>query len=156
MNTSLCYIENGGYYLMLHRTKKENDINRDKWLGVGGKFKNGETPYECARREIYEETAINPEKLNYRGIITFVTLNKNSETEYMHLFTSTVSERFVNTSCDEGELVWIRKSEVCDLPIWEGDKIFFKLLDTEKRFFSLKLVYDDDKLVAWELEHAEK
>lgn len=150
LNTTLCYIEKDGAYLMLHRVKKKNDMNHDKWLGIGGKFEDGETPYECARREIFEETGLVPKELYYRGIVTFVS--DIYGTEYMHLFTADSFSGEINETCDEGELEWVRKEDIFSLPIWEGDKIFFKLLDTEKRFFSLKLVYCGDDLVSHDIE----
>ena len=144
-NTTLCYIEKDGRYLMLHRIKKENDENHDKWIGVGGKLESGESPYDCARREIKEETDLIAESLNYRGIVTFVS--DIYGTEYMHLFTCDAYSGIIKDDCDEGVLEWIEKSKVKDLPSWEGDKIFLKLLETEKRFFSLKLVYLGESLV---------
>jgi 8-oxo-dGTP diphosphatase len=150
-NTTLCYIEKAGCYLMMHRTKKKNDENADKWVGVGGKFENGESPYDCARREIYEETALTPNSLFYRGIVTFVS--DLYGTEYMHLFTCDDFSGDLKEDCDEGELVWVDKAKVSALPIWEGDKIFFDLLNTENRFFSLKLVYEGDKLVSHTVEY---
>ena len=144
-NTTLCYIENNGRYLMLHRIKKKNDENHDKWIGVGGKLEDGESPYDCARREIEEETGLIAESLNYRGIVTFVS--DTYGTEYMHLFTCNEFSGFTKDSCDEGVLEWIEKSKVKDLPSWEGDKIFLNLLDAEDRFFSLKLIYVGESLV---------
>ena len=150
-NTTLCYIENCGAYLMMHRTKKINDENHDKWIGIGGKLECGETPHECARREIYEETGLNADTIFYRGIITFVS--DLYGTEYMHLFTCNSYSGVLKRDCDEGELVWVEKNKIYELPIWEGDKIFLKLLDEEKRFFSLKLVYEGDKLISHSLEY---
>ncbi|MBO7304381.1 MAG: 8-oxo-dGTP diphosphatase [Clostridia bacterium] len=149
-NTTLCYIERDGAYLMLHRVKKENDENRDKWIGIGGKFEDKETPYECAAREIYEETGLIANTLLYRGIVTFVS--DVYETQYMHLFTCHDFSGTVREVCDEGELLWVSKDEIKKLPIWEGDKIFFNLLNTEERFFSLKLVYRGDELVSHKIE----
>ena len=149
-NTTLCYIENNGAYLMIHRIKKQKDMNKDKWLGVGGKLEEGETPFDCARREILEETGLTVKILNYRGIITFVS--DLYGTEYMHLFTATEFEGEVDYSCDEGRLEWVKKEDVNSLPIWEGDKIFFELMEKENRFFSLKLCYEGDKLVSHTLE----
>ena len=145
-NTSLCYIEHNGKYLMLHRIKKKNDENRDKWIGVGGKFESGESPFDCAHREIYEETGFKNLELSYRGIVTFVS--DCYGTEYMHLFTAPADSNEIPKSCDEGELVWIDKQDILNLPIWEGDKVFLRLLDEEKKFFSLKLVYQGDKLIS--------
>ena len=149
-NTTLCYIEKDGAYLMLHRVKKKNDMNHDKWIGVGGKFEAGETPYECARREIMEEVGVEVPNLKYRGIVTFVS--DLYGTEYMHLFVSDGYVGEIKQVCDEGNLEWVDKSKVNELPIWKGDKIFFRLLDEEPRFFSLKLVYEGDSLISHTLE----
>lgn len=143
-NTTLCYIEEGDKYLMLHRVKKENDQNKDKWIGVGGKFEDGETPEDCVFREVLEETGLTLTDYKYRGIVTFVL--KGWGTEYMHLFTATGFTGEMNP-CEEGDLVWIPKSEVENLDIWEGDKEFFRLLAEDVGFFSLKLVYENDKLI---------
>lgn len=143
-NTSLCYIEKDGRYLMLHRTKKAGDENRDKWIGIGGKFESGESPEDCMLREVLEETGLSVSSWRFRGIVTFVS--NEWGTEYMHLFTAhgfTGSLR----DCDEGELEWVEKSRIPSLPIWEGDKIFLRLLDEREAFFSLKLCYEGDKLV---------
>ena len=148
--TTLCYIEKDGKYLMIHRTKKENDENRDKWIGIGGKFEEGESPYDCARREIFEETGLIPDNLSYRGIVTFVS--DLYGTEYMHLFTTDSFTGDIKKDCDEGVLEWVEKERVTSLSIWEGDKIFLRLLDEEKRFFSLKLTYHGDKLTDHVLE----
>lgn len=142
-NTTLCYIEKEDEYLMLHRIKKVNDENHDKWIGVGGKFESGESPEECLLREVKEETGLTLTDYRYRGIVTFV-LNEWG-TEYMHLFTASGFEGEMKI-CDEGELVWVPKSEIENLNIWEGDKIFFRLLDKCDNFFSLKLTYEGEKL----------
>ena len=143
-NTSLCYIERGSEYLMLHRVKKENDENHDKWIGIGGKFENGESPDECMLREMREETGLTALSWRARGIVTFVS--DEWGTEYMHLFTC---DRFSGSvkDCDEGVLEWIDKSRLLSLPIWEGDKIFLRLLDEEAPFFLLKLCYKGDELI---------
>lgn len=143
-NTSLCYIERGREYLMLHRVKKENDENRDKWIGIGGKFEEGESPEECMAREMREETGLTPRAWRYRGIVTFVS--DEWGTEYMHLFTC---NDFTGTvrECDEGDLEWIDREALLSLPIWEGDKIFLRLLATDEPFFSLKLCYRGSALV---------
>ena len=145
INTTLCYLERDGKYLLLHRTKKEGDLNRDKWIGVGGKFEEGESPEECAVREIREETGFTVTAPCYRGIVTFVS--DKWPTEYMHLFTAT---EFAGAmiECDEGELAWVDKSAVTSLPIWQGDRIFLSLLAEEAPFFSLKLVYEGEQLAA--------
>ena len=149
-NTALCYIEKDEHYLMLHRTKKINDENSGKWVGIGGKFEYGESPFDCARREIFEETGLVAKKLIYRGIVTFVSYEYG--TEYMHLFTSSEFSGKITDDCDEGVLSWVEKSKIFSLPMWEGDKIFLELLDREPRFFSLKLEYSGDKLISHSLE----
>lgn len=141
--STLCYLEQGDAYLMLHRVKKEHDANHDKWIGVGGKFEDGESPEDCILRECFEETGLTLTDYRYRGLITFV--NTEWPTEYMHLFTATGWEGTPHP-CDEGELAWIKKSDLLSLPIWEGDKIFLRLLDTDEPFFSLKLCYEGDVL----------
>ena len=142
--TTLCYIEKDDKYLMLHRVKKENDVNHDKWIGVGGKFEKNETPEECLLREVKEETGLTLTKFDYRGLITFIS--NEWETEYMHLFTASEYEGEM-IECDEGELVWVKKSELETLSLWEGDKIFLKRLEETRDFFTLKLRYEGDELV---------
>ena len=143
--TTLCYIEKDGKYLMMHRVKKKNDINKDKWIGVGGHFEYGESPEECLLREVKEETGLTLLDYKARGIITFIY--GENVVEYMHLFTSDSFEGDL-IECDEGELVWVPVSEVQNLPIWEGDKVFFKLLEERDDFFLLKLRYNEiDELV---------
>ena len=137
---TLCYIEQDDKYLMLHRTVKKNDVNKDKWIGVGGHFEENESPEECVLREAKEETGYTLTSYRFRGLVTFVS--PKSKTEYMSLFTADGFEG-EPIECDEGELVWIEKSEVQNLNIWEGDKIFLDLLAKEEPFFSLKLVYDE-------------
>ncbi|MBE6650905.1 MAG: 8-oxo-dGTP diphosphatase [Ruminococcaceae bacterium] len=143
-NTTLCYIEKDEKYLMLHRIKKENDLNHDKWVGVGGKFEDKESPEECVIRETFEETGLTLTDFDYRGIVTFVS--DIWETEYMHLF---IGKEYTGEikECDEGILEWVPKSDVKNLPLWEGDKIFFDLLEKDTPFFSLKLEYKGDELV---------
>lgn len=146
--TTLCYIEKDDKYLMLHRVKKGNDLNHDKWVGVGGKFEPDETPEECMLREVREETGLTLTKYRFRAILTF--LSDEWETEYIHLYTAS---EFTGTllECDEGNLEWIPKSEIDKLKLWEGDKIFFKLLRETEDFFSLKLRYEGEKLVETKL-----
>lgn len=148
-NTTLCYIEQNDAYLMIHRIKKENDENKDKWIGIGGKIEEGESPHDCIKREIYEETGLKVENPIYRGLITFVS--DTYGTEFMHLFSAKDFSGQLVSECDEGKLEWIDKKALNCLPMWEGDKIFLVLLDTEKRFFSLKLVYEGDSLIYHEL-----
>ena len=142
INTTLCYLEQDGKYLMLHRVKKEHDINKDKWIGIGGKFEQGESPEDCLRREVTEETGLTVTDWRYRGIVTFVC---GDAWEYMHLFTATGFHGTLKT-CDEGDLQWVEKDRLTELTLWEGDKIFLRLLDEDIPFFSLKLVYDGDRL----------
>ena len=143
LNTTLCYIEQDGKYLMLHRVKKKNDINHDKWIGIGGKFEELESPEDCLLREAKEETGLTLTRWRYRGIVTFVA---EKDPQFMHLFTADGFEGQLKT-CDEGNLEWIEKKKLLELPIWEGDKIFLRLLDEDAPFFSLKLVYDGDTLM---------
>ena len=139
INTSLCYIERGEQYLMLHRVKKQNDQNHDKWIGIGGKFEPGESPEDCVLREVREETGLTLTHWRYCGIVTFVLADW---TEYMHLFCADGFEGTLR-ECDEGVLEWIDKSALRALPMWEGDKIFLDLMQAHRPFFSLKLVYDE-------------
>lgn len=144
--STLCYIEQEGKYLMLHRTVKKNDVNKDKWIGVGGHFEAEESPEECLLREVKEETGYILTSFRYRGIVTFVSGNR--VTEYMSLFTADGFEGEA-IPCDEGELEWVDIEQVWRLNIWEGDKIFFRLIDEDHDFFSLKLVYNgQDRLVS--------
>ena len=143
-NTTLCYIERDGQYLMLHRTMKENDLNHDKWIGIGGKFEDKESPEDCVLRETLEETGLTLTSYQYRGIVTFVC--PPYPTEYMYLYTARAEEAPL-APCEEGELAWVEKEKVPSLPLWEGDRIFLRLLAEEHPFFSLKLVYEGDALV---------
>ena len=151
VNSTLIYIERGDEYLMLHRTKKENDLNHDKWIGVGGKFERDESPEECMLREAREETGLTLTRWRYRGLVTFVS--DTWETEYMHLFTA---DAWTGTlrACAEGELAWIEKEKLLSLSLWEGDRIFLRLLDSDAPFFSLKLCYAGDVLVSAALDGA--
>lgn len=143
-NTTLCYLERDGSLLMLFRNKKAVDENHGKWIGVGGKFEEGETPEECAVREVYEETGLKVGSLKLRGIITFVM--QLLTTEYMFLYTCDdfSGELSDPDGCPEGILRWMEKEKLDELPMWEGDRIFLRLLMEEHPFFSLKLCYDQD------------
>ena len=141
--TTLCYIEKDDKYLMLHRVKKEKDVNKDKWIGIGGHFEIGESPEECLLREVREETGLTLTGFSFRGIVTFSALGW--PTEYMCLYTADQFEGTL-TECDEGTLEWVEKDRLMSLNLWEGDKIFFRLLLENAPFFSLKLSYDGDKL----------
>ncbi len=147
--TTLCYIEKNDSYLMLHRVKKEKDLNKDKWIGVGGKFEEGETPEECLLREVREETGLVLTSYRLRGVITFIS--KEWGTEYMFLYTADEYEGELSkdkmNKCEEGVLTWVPKKEIEQLNLWEGDKVFFRLLQSEERFFSLKLRYEGETLV---------
>ncbi len=144
--TTLCYIEQDHQYLMLHRIKKERDINKDKWIGVGGHFEAGETPEECLLREVKEETGLTLTSWKFCGIVTFLC-DRWQDVEYMCLYRADGFTGELTTNCDEGTLEWIDKDDVYDLPIWEGDKIFFRLMEERDSFFSLKLRYEQDVLV---------
>ncbi len=145
INTTLCYITRGDQVLMLHRTKKENDLNKDKWIGIGGKFEANESPDECLLREVYEETGLTLNTWKCHGIITFLT-DGEFEGEFMYLFSS---DDFSGTlkDCDEGDLQWVSRDFLDNLPKWEGDKIFLELMWQDAPFFLLKLRYSGDRLV---------
>lgn len=142
--TTHCYVETEDAYLMLHRVSKKNDVNKDKWIGVGGHFEKGESPEECLLREVYEETGLTLTSWRFRGIVTFT--QEGYGTEYMCMYTA---DGFTGTirECDEGILQWVPKKDLLSLNLWEGDKIFIKLLLEEEPFFSLKLSYKGDELV---------
>lgn len=147
ISSSLCYIERDERYLMLHRVKKAHDVNRDKWIGVGGKFEEGESPEECVCREVLEETGLTLTDYRYRALVTFVS--DCCEGEFMHLFTATGFEGKIR-ECDEGVLEWIEKTELMKLPMWEGDRIFLEMIARPSPFFSLKLQYTGEHLSgAW-------
>ena len=141
--TTLCYIEKEDAYLMLHRVTKKNDENQDKWIGVGGHFEAGESPEDCLLREVREETGLTLTSFRFRGLVTFVS--DQWGTEYMCLYTADGYEGDM-TECNEGRLEWVEKEKIEDLNLWEGDKIFFRLLNEDHSFFSLKLVYQGDQL----------
>ena len=143
-NTTLCYITQGSRVLMLHRVKKEKDINKDKWIGIGGKFEQGETPDECLLREAKEETGLTLTSYHCRGVITFLTENPQ-DGEYMYLFTADGFEGQLK-ECDEGDLQWVERDFINSLPKWEGDQIFLDLLWQDAPFFLLKLRYEGQKL----------
>ena len=148
--TTLCYRENNDCYLMLHRTKKKKDVNKDKWIGVGGHAEGNETPQECLLREVKEETGLLLTSYKFRGLITFIS--DEYEAEMMCLFTADGYTGELIT-CDEGELEWVKKSDVPQLPTWEGDAQFLKLLlEDEKRFFAMKLRYEGERLVEKSVE----
>jgi len=142
--TTLCYIERGDEVLMLHRVSKKHDINKDKWIGVGGHLLECESPEECLLREVLEETGLTLTSYKLRGVITFIS---GDTIEYMALFSA---DSFTGelTACDEGVLEWIPKDEVMELNLWEGDKIFLRELWSHDSFFTLKLVYNDDGTLA--------
>ena len=142
--STLCYLERGDEYLMLYRAKKDHDVNQGKWIGVGGKFQDGESPEDCVLRECFEETGLTLTEYRYRGLVTFVS--DQAPTEYMHLFTA-ASWTGSPIPCGEGELAWIKKAELRSLPLWEGDRLFLDLLEEGAPFFSLKLQYEGERLL---------
>ena len=142
--TTLCYIETEDSYLMLHRVSKKNDVNKDKWIGVGGHFEEGESPEECLLREVREETGLTLTSWKFRGIVTFT--QEGYGTEYMCLYTADGFEGRMR-ECEEGILEWVKKEELLKLNLWKGDLIFLKLLKDNAPFFSLKLSYQGDELV---------
>ena len=143
--TTLCYIEKDGKYLMLNRNKKEQDLNKGKFIGIGGHIEFGEAPEECIKREVLEETGLTLKSLSLRGLLTFVI---DDIMEYAFLYTSQDFSGDLREDCCEGDLLWIDKTKMLDLPLWEGDKIFLKRLEEDNTYFSLKLVYKNDKLVS--------
>ena len=147
--TTLCYIEYEDSYLMMHRIRKKQDMNQDKWIGIGGHFEKGESPEDCLKRETLEETGLQLQKVCFRGIVTFVS--DQWDTEYMCLYTAEFPENAAYApdhlpDCPEGVLEWVPRSQINQLPLWEGDRIFFKLLEEEEPFFSLKLRYEGELL----------
>ncbi len=146
--TTLCYLEREGQYLMLHRVSKKNDVNKDKWIGVGGKFERGETPEECLLREVREETGLTLLGYRFRGLLTF--LYNEDEPEYIFLYTSNQFEGELR-DCDEGVLEWVDQDRLESLNLWEGDKLMFRLLREREDYFSLKLRYQGDTLLGAEV-----
>lgn len=152
LQTTLCYIQRGDEYLMLHRIRKKNDVNHDKWIGIGGKLEPGESPEECLLREAREETGLQLTDYRYRGVITFLSGDWG---ETMHLFTANGYEGEI-ADCDEGVLEWISREKLMSLPMWAGDRIFLNLIANDRTpFFSLKLVYDGEILVRAVLDGTE-
>ena len=142
--TTLGYIETRESYLMLHRVKKEQDVNEGKWIGIGGKFEYGESPEECMIREAKEETGLAVTSMKFRGILTFIC--DKQDPEYICLYTIDGFSGQLK-ECDEGELLWVPKDAIFGLNLWEGDRIFFDLLQKDVPFFSLKLCYEGDQLL---------
>ncbi|MBR3812692.1 MAG: 8-oxo-dGTP diphosphatase [Spirochaetaceae bacterium] len=151
INTTLCYIEKAGSYLLLHRTKKTNDVNKDKWIGIGGKFEEGESPFDCVCREVREETGFILNNAEYRGLVTFVSRTSDGSAPYyelMHVFwSSDFTEPPLPVACDEGELEWVPKSKMNELPHWESDELFMELIEKRSPFFSIKVEYLDGKMI---------
>lgn len=146
--TTLCYIIKDGKWLMLHRTKKENDCNADKWIGVGGKLEKGESPENCLYREVFEETGLRILNHQFRGVVTFISDVWDDEMMFLYTVNDYTGDIKI---CDEGELCWVDEKDICSLNLWEGDKIFIVLLCKNSPFFSLKLTYNKDDLVSTEL-----
>lgn len=147
--TTICYIKKDEKYLMLHRIKKKNDMNQGKWIGIGGKFEENETPEECIIREVKEETGLTLKSYKLRGIVTYIS--NQYETEYMYVFTSNDFEGEL-IKCNEGDLKWVPISELYNLNMWEGDPIFLKELQKNDKFFTVKLIYNGDKLIKYDLK----
>lgn len=143
--TTLCYLERDDAYLMLHRVKKKNDVNHDKWIGIGGKFEGVESPEECLLREAKEETGLTLTDYRLRGIVTFIS-SEPWDAEYMFLYTATGWTGEMQ-ECSEGTLEWVPKKDIEKLNLWEGDKLFFRLMEEDRDVFSLKLRYNKDELV---------
>ena len=142
--TTLGYIEKEDAYLMLHRVKKEQDVNEGKWIGIGGKFEYGESPEDCMKRETEEETGLTVTSMKFRGILTFIC--DKQDPEYICLYTID-GFRGQSRDCEEGVLKWVQKDEISRLNLWEGDRIFFDLIQKDAPFFSLKLRYEGDQLM---------
>ena len=151
LNTTLCYIENSGHYLMLLRNKKKLDLNEGKWIGIGGKLEENETIEECMLREVREETSLLLTSYRYRGVIDFVS--DSAPEEIMHLYTATIPDMSSPIECKEGTLKWIPISEVSGLNLWEGDRVFLKLLLEDAPFFHLRLIYHGDSLISSETHY---
>lgn len=159
LNTTLCYIEKNNFYLLLHRTKKEKDVNKDKWIGIGGKFEEGESPFDCIKREVKEETGLILNKAEYRGLVTFVSRQSPEPGkpevppyyELMHIFWTDdftgPGQGDLLPSCNEGQLEWVPKEKMNELPHWESDELFLKLIEDRAPFFSIKVEYLDGKMV---------
>lgn len=152
-NTTLCYVERDGRYLMMHRVKKENDVNRDKWIGIGGGFENNESPEDCVRREALEETGLTLGEVKLYSVVTFII--EGGVCEQMFLFKC---EDFSGEliECNEGTLEWINKSDLYSLNLWDGDKIFLKKIENGCEFFTLKLVYDAQGSLVEAIENGSK
>ena len=147
IDTTLCYIEQDGKYLLLMRNKKENDLNEGKWIGVGGKCEKGESPEECVRRETFEETGLTLGRLHFYGIIHF--RSDTWEDEEMYLYSSDDFSGSLAEDCPEGTLAWIPKEEVMGLPLWEGDRLFLKKMLAGEPSIEMTLCYEGDELTAW-------
>ena len=153
INTSLCYIENNGRWLLIHRVKKKQDLNEGKWIGIGGKFEPGETPEQCCIREAKEETGFDITGLDYRGVVDFVS--DEWPEEMMHLFTAVYYGRDAENlpECDEGFLEWVPIEKVGQLKLWEGDRIFLEIIKKKTPFFKLRLEYNGDRLADSSIEY---
>ena len=149
INTTLCYIEKDGKYLMLLRNKKENDLNEGKWVGIGGKFEAGETPEECLLREVREETELTLTRYHFHGIIRFIS--DRWEDEDMYLYSASDFTGTIPDTCDEGELRWIDKDKIMGLSLWEGDRYFLSELLKGTETINMTLKYEGDRLISVEI-----
>ena len=155
--TTMCYITGPDGILMLHRVSKELDMNKGKWVGVGGKFENGESPAQCVIREIREETGLNPLDVRLAALITFNFLDPDPsladwDTEYMFVFVCDQFEGEVDFTCNEGNLAWVLEEVLPSLPMWEGDALFMAPVLGGAPFFSMKMIYRGDTLISWNLD----
>ncbi|MCH2174521.1 MAG: 8-oxo-dGTP diphosphatase [Lentisphaeria bacterium] len=148
-NATLCYLRNQGDILMMHRVKKEQDYHKGKWNALGGKFEPGEVPSECARREIFEESGIQIDKLEFKGTIMFPNFDTKKDWLVFIYTAETTTRKFKESS--EGELKWIPQSELLSLNLWEGDRIFIPWLN-DKRYFEAKFSYVNKKLVDYKVD----
>jgi 8-oxo-dGTP diphosphatase len=144
--TTMCYIQHNNQTLLLHRIKKENDINEGKWIGVGGKVEKGEDPFECIEREIKEETGIEIKDLKLHGYVTFPSLYHGRD-EGMFVYSCQYFQGNIK-ECDEGVLQWIDNDKIKDLNIWEADYHFFDWLKDNK-FHTAKITYKNDQLIEY-------
>jgi len=147
-----CYIQQDGRTLMLHRNKKQDDINQDKWTGLGGKFEVGESPEQCLIREVQEEAGVTPMNYRLRGIVTFMTADTLDKPLYIFIYTASDYRGEIDfEGCAEGTLQWINTNDILDLNLWEGDRLFWSWMQDSEQFFSARFVYDGEKLAEYDV-----